>query len=53
MKRHNTHKFIRLSTSLRAQSELSAAKAQQSYGEWARDAFVQKLKREATGSKRK
>lgn len=52
MKRHDTHKFIRLSTTLRAHSELAAAKAQQSYGEWIRQAITEKLKREMNGKRR-
>ena len=51
MKRYDTHKYIRLSTALRHQSELAAVKAQISFGDWARHAFEEKLKR--TTGKRK
>lgn len=51
--RMTTHKFIRLHATLRAQCELSAAKAQMSFGKWAREAFELKLKQDAKGLKRK
>ena len=47
MKRYTSFKFIRLTDEMKWKCEMAAVNSQCSFGEWARKAFVEKLKLDA------